>query len=239
MIILLAYCEKYAQNKKWSVCMKKFKSILMASMLVMATALAGCSGDAADAPAGDAAAVPFTLGQWNDTTFENEWLNMKIAAPADTTISSDEEIAQLMGVGADILSQSTEGDTDALKNIADLATSYGFMITNSTGTFNSQLVYENLDVSGGPDTTEEEYANIVAETILQVPELDYADVGRSEVEIAGKTFYKMELTMSGGLVAQDYYLYKQDNYMVSFIVTYTEDMKATSDAFVAGITTLK
>ncbi len=159
--------------------------------------------------------VDFTIGHWEDNVFENEWLNMKFTIPAEWNIATDEEIAEILGVGAEIISKSSGGDSEALSEIANLKTSYGFMAADSSSKINAQLIYENLAMSiGGTKITEEEYADIVVDGLAKIEQMGYEELGRDTQEIAGKTFYHVKLSLYDGKANQDYYLFRQDKYMV-------------------------
>lgn len=183
--------------------------------------------------------VQFSIGKWNENTFENEWLNMKFEVPADWIIATDEEIAALMGVGAEIVSESQDMDSEAYASIAELTTSYGFMASSSTGMPSAQLMYENLLLTlGASDMTEEEYAQILIDNLTQVEDYGYEVLNQGTIDLGGKPFYFIEMSVMDGQANQNYYMAKQDNYMSSIIFTYDEASKSSKDEFINAISAI-
>ena len=69
--------------------MKKRKLVLLCTIIMVVVSLVGCQKTS-----------KFTIGEWNQNTFENSWLNMKFEVPSDWGIASKEEIKALIGAGA-------------------------------------------------------------------------------------------------------------------------------------------
>ncbi len=242
--------------------MKRQKGLILASSLLLAFTLASCGGSSTkttentsteagttkeateetteEAPI-EAEPVEFTLGSWNGNTFENQWLNMSITAPEGSVIATDEEIAELMGVGTEILAASLDANADAMNKINELKTSYGFMIYDETQSSNAILAYDNLAMTpGGTDMSADEYLDATIETVLAA-DLGYEVLNQDPVELAGKEFSHAKVSLFDGAAYQDYYLYRDmnDDHIACLILTYTEDTKPAADALIDSITTLE
>ncbi|MFT4144423.1 MAG: hypothetical protein QM644_08180 [Mobilitalea sp.] len=210
--------------------MKQQKRIsILLVLLTMLLLISGCSKQDSK--------KEFSIGSWNDNVFENTWLNMKFEIGDDWAIATDEEISEVMGVGAELISELNGTSKEALEMAAELKVIYGFLAYNSDTTTNIQLMYENLAKSlGGTKYTETEY---LGEFKKQIPEDIYELVDESTKEIAGKTFYTLKYSVYDGALFQEYYTYKLDKYMVSLIVTYTSETEAEIQQFLNNISTIK
>lgn len=203
--------------------------IILLALLMISVLISGCSKQGSK--------KEFSIGSWNDNVFENTWLNMSFKVNEDWSIATDEEISEVMGVGAELISELNGTSKEALTKAAELKVIYGFLAYNSDATTNIQLLYENLAKSlGGTKYTEEEYLN---EFKKQIPEDIYELVDESTKEIAGKTFYTLKYSVYDGALFQEYYTYKLDKYMVSVLVTFTPDTEAEIEEFINNISTIK
>ena len=98
------------------------------------------------------------------------------------------------------------------------------------------MVFENLaKTKEGTKTTEEEYVDIVLD---QLENLGYEVIEEiTDVKLADKNFKLIKLSFQD-LITQDFYVYKQGKYMVSMVVSYTDDYENTVKEFVDNITVL-
>ncbi|BCJ96922.1 hypothetical protein acsn021_44910 [Anaerocolumna cellulosilytica] len=199
--------------------MKQKKILLAILVLVMLTALSGCKKNES----------AFTIGTWNENVFENTWLNMKFEIPKDWSLATDEEIAQLMDLGAEAIDLEGSG-SDLLKKVAEIKNVYGFLAYSPDSTSNIQLVYENLALTlGGTKYTENDYIESVTNLMLNNSAIEYTVEDQSTVQIAGRDFELLRLSIYEGAYYQDFYCHKVDNYMVNIVASYLadnqEDMK--------------
>jgi hypothetical protein len=209
--------------------MKKSMRTLIALMLLLVITLSGC---------GKGNSPKFTIGTWNGNVFENSWLNMKFEIDDEWTIASDEKIAEYSGIGQEILGELQGTSKESLEAMADLTTVYGFMALKGEGDPSIQLIFENLAKTiEGTKTTEEEYLDIMLETLL---ELGYEVVEEAtDVKLADKTFKKLKLSAYNGLLVQDFYCYKKGKYMVGMVTSYTKEKASEVETVFDKITTLK
>ncbi|MGN6713784.1 hypothetical protein [Anaerocolumna jejuensis] len=180
----------------------------------------------------------FSVGKWNDDEFDSSWLNMKFKVDDNWSIASDEEISNLMGAGAEVLSELKGTNKEALEAAAKLKTIYDFVIYRQDDSTNSvMLLYENLTKTlGGTKYNEKDYLDVIKE---QVPKQQYKLVDESKDKIAGKTFYSAKFSVNDGAAYQEYHCYKLDDYMVSLLVTYKPEEEKAMHSFIKNIEALK
>lgn len=206
--------------------MKKSISMLLVLLVLTTVIVTGCGKSS----------PKFTIGAWNGNVFENSWLNMKFEIDDEWTIASDEKIAEISGVGQEMLSELQGTSKESLEAMVDLTTVYGFMILQGEGDPSVQLVFENLaKTKEGTKTTEEDYMDILKE---QLTDFGY-DVSEeaTDVKIADKTFKHLKLSYNG-LILQDFYCYKQSKYIVSIVSSYSQDNASTAEEFINNISVL-
>jgi len=205
--------------------MKKQKLLVFCSVILLIVSLSACSK-----PPG------FTVGKWNQNTFENSWLNMKFDVPSDWQVATKEEIKELIGAGAEKM--NIEGTSaEQLKAAAELKVIYSFVV--SSPGFSAQLLYENLALStGGTKLDETGYLGEVMKLLLPIADAQYKLINESSVQIANKKFRKMELSAFEGKLSQEYYVYKIGNFMVCIIVSYVSETKELKDDFMNNIKVL-
>lgn len=222
--------------------MKKKILISLGSIVVASATLLGCSssevGTETEVVENEETVetTDFEIGSWNDNTFENQWLNLKVDLPEGWAKSSDEEMAELMGVGVEVVAEAEGKDVDAAKAIAELQISYGYVIGKETGA-NSQLVYENMAISGNEDLTIEEYAEALISGFenTEVRGVDYELLENNVIQYDGENVVETKFSLSD-IAYQDFYLMKCDNYIVYFVNTYMEEDKPEIDAYMSSIT---
>lgn len=180
----------------------------------------------------------FSVGKWNDDEFDSSWLNMKFKIDDKWSIASDEEISNLMGAGAEVLSELKGTNKEALEAASKLKTIYDFVIYRQDDSTNSvMLLYENLTKTlGGTKYNEKDYLDVIKE---QVPKQQYKLVDESKDKIAGKTFYSVKFSVNDGAAYQEYHCYKLDDYMVTLLVTYKSEEEKAMHSFLKNIEALK
>lgn len=204
--------------------------LLVASMLFVLT---GC-GEEKENPAvdnnttteeqtADEPKTEFSMGEWKDNTYENKFLGLKFNLPEGWTYSSDEEIAQMMNIGSELLN-------DDQKKAAELAklTSVYYMVANDPNTGNNVSIMSEKPLM---DVTTEYYLNQLKTQLTAVESMNYEIGDTSKEKVSGKEFETLTVTasMSGIEVAQKYYVYKMDEYFVCIIATSTSGETGIND----------
>jgi hypothetical protein len=181
----------------------------------------------------------FTEGKWNGNAYENSWLNIKFVIPQDWNIASQETIDNIMEAGAELI--NIEGATlEELKASNKLKSVYAFMVSDPNETINVQFLFENLALSpGGTKYTESQYLDLVTEMLLKQEALQYTFVEKNDIEIAGKKFAYARLSLFGGVMFQEYYCFKKDEYMAIVLLSYMPEQENLKKKFIADIGPLK
>jgi len=172
----------------------------------------------------------YTKGTLTDTSFESRFLNLRFDLPDGFIMATEEDMAELMNIGAETFGIESEAVDYAL-----ISTVYEMMATAPLGAPNVILIAEKLVFR---NMTEEQYLNALKAQLSEVPGVDYTFPGDTEsVVIAGETYSKLvtELSAHGQTMYQDYIFRRLGDRMIGFIVTFTaetrEDMKALMSNF--------
>ena len=155
-------------------------------------------------------------GVLNGNVYHSYFSGLTFRKPDDWAFASDDVIAQMINVGAEMLDQSQFEQT-----MAQLASVYDMMAANQTNTKNVIVVYENLEYSNSTSINESDYLVAVKNGLDNQTVADYTTDSTGTVTIGGNTYYKMSLTAdySGTLVYQSYTVRKIGKYMTAIICT--------------------
>ena len=191
--------------------MKKILCALLAVLMMMS--IVGCSTESAK----------FDPGKVVGNVYTSEYAGLTFTAPEGWTFSSDEEIADLMGISMELVT-----DNEAAQKIAELTTVYGMMAKSADQLNNVQVVFENTSLTGSK-LSAEDYVELVASQLDTV----YADFGAtfeaSDVETIkigtnDYSYIDISVDMGDGLVLeQGYACRKIDKYMASIVITAYEE----------------
>ena len=171
-------------------------------------------------------ALDYAKGTLIENGWESKWLGLRFTAPEGMVMSTEEELAEIMGVGQEILAQDFSEQQLAY---AELATVYEMMCSDAMGT-NVILMAEKLPMT----LTAEQYIEILANQMTSVTAIQYEVESNDEVvTLGGIPFNKLACVADyeGISLCQDYYITIKDNRAVAIAVTYTD---ATADVY-AGI----
>ena len=196
---------------------KKLLALLLA--LILALTCVACANTLEEDDDGEGATkkVELSRGKIDGNVYENEYLGFKFTKPESWVYSTDEEIAEVLNIGAEMI--LGDNFSEALKNSTSI---YDMMVVDpATGT-NISIGYENLSKTQSIGITEEEYIealesqleHVSAVQIVFPDELDTVRLGNVEFTRAICT-----TTTSGVSMSQTYYLRKTEGYMAFVIVT--------------------
>ncbi|MDO4304888.1 MAG: hypothetical protein Q4D94_13355 [Bacillota bacterium] len=183
--------------------------------------------DAADE---ESAAGEFVRGIQTETGWESEYLGLRFTTPDDMVMASDEELAEMLGIGTDALSDA--GDfSDAQLKLAELTSVYEMFAYDALGN-NVNVTVEKTPVN----MSAEDYMDALSQTLLAITAISYEQVSEPEtVELGGVEYVKSSFvgTTNGQTMNQDYYVRIVDNMPTSIIVSYSSDDAAAkiADAF--------
>jgi len=169
------------------------------------------------APTIDPNKKTYALGTWEDDVYVNAYLGIEITKPSDWVVITDEELANTMQLGADLLADKHAYLMEAAKqkNIYDMG------LSKPAAGASVMLMAENLSMSlGGTSIDEAAYIGILSTQLDQITEIDYEVGDITTITIGGVEYMGITATVAGLDLVQTYYVSKVDVYMVCFICTY-------------------
>ncbi len=188
--------------------------ILVASMLFL---LAGCG--AKDVTTNNeeekTESKEFSMGKWENNVYTNDFLGLKFNLPEGWSYSSDEEIAEMMDLGTDLLNDEQKMAAEVSK-----LTSAYYMVANDPNTGNNVVLLSEKPLI---DLTVDSYLSQLKNQLTSVDSIKYEMGEEGKETIANKEFTTLTstATMNNVTMIQKYYVYKLDKYFVSIIATST------------------
>lgn len=172
----------------------------------------------------------YVPGVFTETGYESEYLGYRFTTPEGFTLQTQEELATLMGMSMEILSQDY---SEAQLAYAQKAVIYDLMASNETGT-NVNIVLQQLDTTGLT-------LELLAETMMQqMGSLTSMECVVSDsyeiVDFAGAEYakYSATVTSQGVTMNQEYYVGMKPDRVVNFTFTYLDGEEAQRDALVSA-----
>lgn len=157
-----------------------------------------------------------TRGVVADNVYTSEYAGLKFTAPAGWVFGSDEDMAELMDIGADALGDAgLEYTEEALKK----QTLYDMMCQDTSTGSSMLLLYENLALSGNTGITEEKYIEETRRLLKEADVYEYEFADTSEETLAGQTCKVMRADVTDYGFTQYYYVRKVDKYMLCIVFT--------------------
>lgn len=205
--------------------MKKIKIILM--VLALSLVFTGCIDEEMQNSSGDKVInsqeseqneinTPFSMGEWNEKTYTNEFLQVKLTLPEEWQYSTDEEIAQIMELSSEI----TFGDNESLAKLAELTSVYYVVASNANTGDNFSILTEKPLA----DVSIDYYMQQLKTQLASVEAITY-NVGDISNEMVGNMEYTtLNVQVPDYGMFQKYYVRKHGKYFVGIILTSaTED----------------
>lgn len=159
--------------------------------------------------------VEISMGNWNNNVYTNDFLGLKFNLPEGWTYSSDEEIAEMMNLGAELLND----DQKAAAELAKL-TSVTYVVANNPNTGNNVTI---MSEKPAMEVTTEYYINQLKTQLAAVESINYEIGNISKETVAGREYDTLTVTanVSGIELTQKYFVYKMDEYFVCLLITTT------------------
>lgn len=159
--------------------------------------------------------VEFSMGSWSDNVYSNDFLGLKFKLPNGWKYSSDEEIAEMMNLGTELLNDEQK----AAAEISKLNNAY-YMVANDPNTGDNISI---ISEKPAMEVTTEFYINQLKTQLQNVNTIKYEIGETSKEAVAGKECdtLTVDASMSGVKMTQRYYIYKVDKYVVCIISTST------------------
>jgi len=156
-----------------------------------------------------------TRGAIEDNVYSSAYAGLVFTAPDGWVFATDDELADLMDLSTDAMSDAVmEFSDEALKKqvLYDMQAK-----DSSTGT-NVLLLYENLALTGNTGISE---TNYLEQTIKQFEAADvqYTFGEITETELCGQTYQMVQAEMTDYGVIQYYYARKIDKYMLCIVTS--------------------
>ena len=163
----------------------------------------------------NATSANFSMGEWENNVYTNDFLGLKFNLPEGWVYSSKEEIAEMMNMGTELLND----DQKAAAEIAKLNSAY-YMVANNPNTGDNITIISEKPMM---DVDTEYYINQLKTQLTTVQSISYkiGEVSKEKISNVETDTLTVTGTMYGVEVSQRYYIYKLDNYIVSIIATST------------------
>lgn len=161
----------------------------------------------------------FSRGIWEDNVYINEYLGLRCVLPDGFVAATDEEMAAVMGIGFDAISD----DNEFRKKVAELKVIGDMMASDTANSRSITVSLENLKLSiGGTNIDEAAYAEITRKQLEDLNEstnMDYETLEQTTVDLGGESYLVMPVLSYGGQLRQEYYLRRVDEYMLIVLLT--------------------
>ena len=155
--------------------------------------------------------VGISLGTWEGSVYTNDFLNLTYNLPQNWVKYSDEEIAEIMNLGAEIVTNGNE----FLKEVSKLTSVY-YIFTQDLETNNNVSVYSEKVVY---DFDVEYYLTQVKNQLESLTDINYVIGENSSANIDGVEYTTLDVSVAGLPILQKYYVRKQGKYFVGIIAT--------------------
>jgi len=185
--------------------MKKNLFILLLSVFLLTTVFAAKPEDSGNAQ--------ISMGEWKKNVYINDFLNIKYRLPDGWTRYSDEDIAEIMKLGTDLISN----DQQYLAELAKLNLVY-YMLVNNPATGDNIVV---LTEKAALDYTLDYYLDSVKTQMQNLGTANYETGEITKEQVAGVEYSAFLADASAGNVSmtQKYYSRKLGKFFVSIIAT--------------------
>lgn len=195
--------------------MKKNLFILLLSVFVLAMVFAAKPEDSGNAQ--------ISMGEWKKNVYINDFLNIKYRLPDGWTRYSDEDMAEIMKLGTELLSN----DKQYLAELAKLNLVY-YMLANNPATGDNIVV---LTEKSALDYTLDYYLDSVKTQLQDVGTLSYEIGDITKENLAGLEYSVLVANASAGGISmtQKYYARKIGKYFLAIIATSKNGEAAIKD----------
>lgn len=194
------------------------------------------NGDGEGSRADDSRSVRGTVA---DGFYTNETFGIRFPITDNMSIMSERDMAHIQGAGSDYMENEGVASAEQMEK-ANSGTLYDLAIYMEDGVSTISVCYENMDITNpgllNPD--EERYGKMLKYTLSQIESLKYEFREDSKITLGGKEYYRMDFNVNamGVNVNQIYIFRREENYMISFIISYKDEMEPQVEDFFDSIT---
>lgn len=182
------------------------------------------NGSASTPAAGEG--TNFKRGTVEGNVYTSEFGGFKLTAPDDWKFATDEQILQVMNIGANAVYSEK---ADAALEIANQATISDAICMNSSSTENITISYENLakNVALPDDASAEDYFAIADRQFALIPSMKYTKVsGPENTTLGGNEYLRAVYDVDYGNITlkQAYYVRRVEDFInVISVTSYAPD----------------
>jgi|GEM_PF-319703 len=162
-------------------------------------------------------------GTWEDNVYTNTFAELTYECDEEWIIQSDEVVADLIGIGAEMLFDE-QGEYAAAA--AKLTTLYDMMVSQPRAiddrfADNVMIMYENLTITGADRYTEEEFLEIMKQNMQKVSDYYVAFSDVKTARIGGNKYYTMAAVgeTAGVSYVQEFAIRKEGKYMIEIVAS--------------------
>lgn len=213
---------EFQEEKK----MKKWLALLLAAMMALALVACGdtpANNDGDKDTDNDTKTETFARGSWEGNVYTNDSLGLVITVPEEWNIATDEELAAIMGITIDSLTE--EGVSEEFLKAQN---TYEMMAQDPNYGTNVIVMAENLAVSvGGTSYDEKAYSDVIINTLPA--EYGYEFSEPETVTVGDRQYYLVQGVAKEGALGQDFLFTRIGNHMVSVILSYSPALVDNND----------
>ena len=160
-------------------------------------------------------------GKWEDDVYTNDFANITFKLPEGWEYSNDEEIAEMMNIGTELLND----DQQELAKIAEQTSLYDMVASDPSTGASVMVMFEKTAIKVSTSF----YINKLKTGLEQVDSINYSieDDVTTEV-IGGEEYTVLKATVPDYNMVQKYYVKAEGNYFIDILVTYVEGLTEES-----------
>lgn len=198
-------------------CIKKIFYLMI--IIVSLISLSGCFDKAYDKASEKLNArndKAISLGSWDNNVYTNDFLNLKYTKKDGWERYSDEEIAKLLDISSEYLSDNKKYMTEVAK-----LTTVTYLMANDPNTNSNVILMTEKTALAGIDVNK--YLSSLKTSLSSNENLNYEfeDIKKQTINGVSYTVLEAKVSANGVNMFQKYYVRKQDKYFVGIIVTST------------------
>ena len=157
-----------------------------------------------------------SLGSWENDVYTNDFLNLRYTKKEGWERYSDEQIAELLDVGSEYLSDNNKYMTEVAK-----LTTVTYLMASDPNTNSNVILMTEKTAIAGIDVNK--YLSTLKTNLSSNENLNYEfeDIKKQTINGVSYTVLEAKVSANGVNMFQKCYVRKQDKYFVGIIVTST------------------
>ena len=198
--------------------MKRLTAILLSILMIFL--FASCGAEDILQSVADEQNKAITRGTIDGNIYTSEYAAITFTKPETWTYSTDEQIAEAMNVGADLLDQSKFQES-----ITDMVSVYDMMVSDPTTGTNIYVSYENLKLTNNTTISLDGYLDSLESQYTSQSIFEVTIGDRVDATIGEQSYKRASYVMNYNGIEMDQYAYvrKINSFMSVIIVTVCDD----------------